>query len=70
MPETADGEMSAINGQWGDNHIDTRTIGKARIDRWKNLGDTSSAYWAVFGFDQLLHQLTYLTIAVVLSRLA
>jgi hypothetical protein len=42
---------------------------KARIDRWKNFSETSTAYWGVFGFDQLLHQMTYLTIVFVLLRL-
>jgi hypothetical protein len=29
-----------------------------------------SAFWAVFGFDQLLHQLTYIAIAALAHRLA
>jgi len=48
-------------------HVD---FSKARVDRRKNFGDTTKAYWAVFGLDQLLHQLTYLTIVFALLRLA
>jgi hypothetical protein len=38
-------------------HIDWA---KSQIDERFHLADTESRYWIVFGFDQLLHQLTYL----------
>ena len=38
---------------------------KARIDRTRRLNDTTTAYWVVFGFDQLLHQMTYLTLVLL-----
>jgi|SRR5579871_1110346 len=37
---------------------------KARIDRARRLNDTSTAYWVVFGIDQLVHQMTYLALVV------
>jgi hypothetical protein len=45
-------------------HVD---FGKARIDRAWRLNDTTTAYWTVFGLDQLLHQLTYLVIVALLA---
>jgi hypothetical protein len=39
---------------------------KARIDRRFAFRNTSRPYWAVFGFDQLLHQATYLTLTTLL----
>src|SRR5215472_11899112 len=39
---------------------------KARIDRWGNFSSQSTAYWIVFGFDQLVHQATYLTLVLLL----
>lgn len=39
---------------------------KARIDKLGGYTDTSRAYWVVFGFDQLIHQMTYLVIVAVL----
>jgi hypothetical protein len=38
---------------------------KARIDKSKGFSDTSTAYWVVFGLDQLIHQMTYLVIVLV-----
>jgi hypothetical protein len=38
---------------------------KARIDKSQGFSDTSTAYWIVFGLDQLIHQMTYLTIVFV-----
>ena len=38
---------------------------KAQIDRARRLNDTGRSYWIVFGFDQLLHQMTYLGIVFV-----
>src|SRR5215469_5107314 len=39
---------------------------KARIDKWWSFNNQSTAYWIVFGFDQLVHQATYLTITFLL----
>lgn len=39
---------------------------KARIDKWWSFSNQSTAYWVVFGFDQLVHQTTYLTIVYLL----
>lgn len=39
---------------------------KARIDKARRLNDTTTAYWVVFGFDQLVHQMTYLGIVVLI----
>ena len=44
-------------------HVD---FGKARIDKWGNFGNQSTAYWVVFGFDQLAHQATYLALVFLL----
>jgi hypothetical protein len=33
---------------------------KAQVDARLRLNDTSGLYWAIFGTDQLVHQLTYL----------
>src|SRR5215469_9055802 len=44
-------------------HVD---FSKARIDKWWNFSSHSTPYWIVFGFDQLLHQLTYLAIVFLL----
>jgi len=44
-------------------HIDWA---KARTDRVMGWSDRDSIYWAAFGIDQLLHQLTYLAIVAVL----
>ena len=44
-------------------HVD---FGKARIDKWWSFSSESTAYWVVFGLDQLLHQATYLALAFVL----
>ena len=40
---------------------------KLYIDKHFRLGTKQSLYWAVFGADQLLHQLTYLGILAVLA---
>jgi len=32
---------------------------KAKLDGWLRLNDQSSLYWAIFGGDQVVHQLTY-----------
>ena len=40
---------------------------KLYIDKHFRLGINQSLYWAVFGADQLLHQLTYLGILAVLA---
>lgn len=32
---------------------------KAQVDGWLRLNDQNSLYWAIFGTDQLVHQLTY-----------
>ena len=42
---------------------------KARLDRSRQFSATSTAYWVVFGFDQLIHQMTYLGLVVFLSPL-
>jgi hypothetical protein len=39
---------------------------KARTDRRMGWSNRTRIYWAAFGIDQLLHQLTYLAIVVVL----
>jgi hypothetical protein len=39
---------------------------KLHIDKRFRLGIKQSLYWAVFGADQLLHQLTYVGILAVL----
>ncbi len=44
-------------------HVD---FSKARIDRWWGFSSQSTAYWIVFGFDQLVHQATYLTLVFLL----
>src|SRR5262249_51160555 len=43
---------------------------KARIDKWWGFSNQSTAYWIVFGFDQLVHQATYLTLAFLLMPTA
>jgi hypothetical protein len=43
---------------------------KLHIDKRYRLGINQSLYWAVFGADQLLHQLTYVGILAVLARTA
>ena len=45
-------------------HVD---FSKARIDKWWNFSSQSTAYWIVFGFDQLMHQATYLAIVFLLT---
>ena len=40
---------------------------KLHIDKRYRLGINQSLYWAVFGADQLLHQLTYVGILAVLT---
>jgi hypothetical protein len=46
-------------------HIDWA---KMRIGAWKNWGPTNSEYfWMLLGIDQLLHQLTYIAIAVAIG---
>jgi hypothetical protein len=45
-------------------HIDWA---KARVDVVFDLPNTDVRYWIVFGFDQLLHQLTYLGIVAWLA---
>ncbi len=44
-------------------HIDWA---KVRIDAARGWTDHTSAYWIVFGLDQLLHQLTYIAIVFLL----
>lgn len=44
-------------------HVDW---GKARIDKWWSFSNQTRAYWIVFGFDQLVHQTTYLALTLVL----
>ena len=39
---------------------------KAVVDKAQGFSNTSTAYWIVFGLDQLAHQLTYLVIVVSL----
>jgi hypothetical protein len=46
-------------------HIDWS---KVRVDASRGWTDNTSAYWIVFGLDQLLHQLTYLAITYLLLR--
>jgi len=43
---------------------------KARIDNRLALKNTTRAYWAVFGFDQFVHQATYLAIVLGVMALA
>jgi len=43
---------------------------KLHIDKRYRLGINQSLYWAVFGADQLLHQLTYVGILAVLANAA
>ena len=43
---------------------------KAQVDRALRLNDTNSLYWAVFGSDQLIHQMTYLGMAYAALRFA
>lgn len=43
---------------------------KARIDRTQSLTIADSAYWVLFGLDQLIHQMTYIGIAYVLMPVA
>lgn len=40
---------------------------KGRIDRRYHWTTTDRPYWAVFGADQLLHQITYVAIVAVLA---
>ncbi len=42
---------------------------KAQIDRRLALNDQSSLYWAIFGADQLIHQLTYLAMVYAILYL-
>jgi Protein of unknown function (DUF3307) len=42
---------------------------KAQIDRRLRLNDQSSLYWAIFGADQLIHQLTYLAMVYAILHL-
>jgi hypothetical protein len=44
-------------------HVD---FSKARIDKWAGFSSQSTAYWIVFGFDQLVHQATYLALVFLL----
>jgi Protein of unknown function (DUF3307) len=43
---------------------------KARTERVRDWNDTQNVYWAAFGIDQFLHQITYLGIVALLLRLA
>jgi len=43
---------------------------KLHIDKRYRLGINQSLYWAIFGADQLLHQLTYIGILAVLASAA
>jgi hypothetical protein len=43
---------------------------KLHIDKRYRLGINQSLYWAIFGADQLLHQLTYVGILAVLANAA
>ncbi|HWA29955.1 MAG TPA: DUF3307 domain-containing protein [Rhizomicrobium sp.] len=43
---------------------------KARIDGSLRLNDTNTLYWAIFGSDQLIHQLTYIGMIYGVLRLA
>ena len=38
---------------------------KAQIDKTRGFSDTSTAYWVVFGLDQLVHQMTYLVVVLI-----
>jgi hypothetical protein len=42
---------------------------KAQIDRRLRLNDQSSLYWAIFGADQMIHQLTYLAMVYAILYL-
>ncbi len=42
---------------------------KVRIDHARRFDNTGTAYWTVFGLDQLVHQATYLAIVFVLLSL-
>ncbi|HUJ02731.1 MAG TPA: DUF3307 domain-containing protein [Rhizomicrobium sp.] len=42
---------------------------KARIDSAGGWTQRDKAYWAVFGLDQLFHQLTYMAIVVIAAGL-
>jgi hypothetical protein len=44
--------------------------GKAQIDRRLRLNDTNSLYWAIFGTDQLIHQLTYVGMIYAATQMA
>lgn len=41
---------------------------KAQIDRRFNLSATSTPYWVIFGADQLIHQMTYLGMLLVVLK--
>lgn len=43
---------------------------KAQLDRRLRLNDTSSLYWAIFGFDQFVHQITYVGMIYATLKLA
>jgi Protein of unknown function (DUF3307) len=43
---------------------------KLYIDKRFRLGINQSAYWMIFGADQLIHQLTYVAILAVLAQAA
>jgi hypothetical protein len=43
---------------------------KLHLDKRYRLGINQSLYWAIFGADQLLHQLTYVGILAVLANAA
>jgi hypothetical protein len=40
---------------------------KAQVDGWTGWTEKDQAYWAVFGTDQLIHQLTYLGMVAYLA---
>ena len=42
---------------------------KANVDKWFKLDTTKYAYWAIFGADQLAHQLTYIAMTYAIVRL-
>ncbi len=48
-------------------HVDWST---ARIDRTQSLTIADQAYWALFGLDQLIHQMTYVGIVFILMPAA
>jgi len=40
---------------------------KANVDAYFDWGQSNAKYWMVFGADQLIHQLTYLAIVILLT---